>query len=157
MAEKAGAGTMVAQNRRARFNYEIEDTLEVGLVLQGSEVKSLRGGSASIAESYAGPKDGELYLLNAHIPEYKQSGQDNHAPRRPRKLLVHKREMERLMAGVQRGGYTLVPLRLYFNDRGIAKLELALAKGKKRHDKRQSEKARDWKRQKDRLMRGDHG
>ena len=119
-----------------------------------SEVKSLRENSASIGESYAGPKEGAIYLINANIPEYQQAGvKMNHDPKRPRKLLLHKREQERLMGQVRRGGYTLVPMRLYFNKRGIAKCELGLAKGKKQHDKRQTQRDRDWQRQKSRLMR----
>ena len=154
MPAKYGAGATVAQNRRARFDYHIEDTLEAGMVLTGTEVKSLRANSASLSESYAGPKDGAIYLINAHIPEYQQAGiKMNHEPRRPRKLLLHKREQERLMGQVRRGGYTLVPMRIYFNGRGIAKCELGLAKGKKQHDKRQTQRDRDWQRQKSRLMR----
>ena len=154
MPAKYGAGETVAQNRRARFDYHIEDTVEAGMVLTGTEVKSLRANSASLGESYAGPKDGAIYLINAHIPEYKQAGiKMNHEPRRPRKLLLHKREQERLMGQVRRGGYTLVPMRIYFNGRGIAKCELGLAKGKKQHDKRQTQRDRDWQRQKSRLMR----
>ncbi len=154
MPAKYGAGATVAQNRRARFDYHIENTLEAGMVLTGTEVKSLRANSASLSESYAGPKDGAIYLINAHIPEYQQAGiKMNHEPRRPRKLLLHKREQERLMGQVRRGGYTLVPMRIYFNGRGIAKCELGLAKGKKQHDKRQTQRDRDWQRQKSRLMR----
>jgi SsrA-binding protein len=149
----APAGRVVAENRKARHNYTIEDTLEAGLVLTGSEVKSLRAGRANIAESYAKADDGEIYLTNAHISEYKQAGPFGHEPRRPRKLLLHKRQIARLLASVQREGATLVPLRLYFNDRGIAKLLLGLAVGKRKHDKRESEKQRDWQRQKARLMR----
>ena len=128
--------------------------MEAGIVLTGTEVKSLRENSASIGESYAGPKEGAIYLINANIPEYQQAGvKMNHDPKRPRKLLLHKREQERLMGQVRRGGYTLVPMRLYFNKRGIAKCELGLAKGKKQHDKRQTQRDRDWQRQKSRLMR----
>ncbi len=149
----AQTGRVVAENRKARHNYTIEDTLEAGLVLTGSEVKSLRAGRANIAESYAKADDGEIFLINAHISEYKQAGPFGHEPRRPRKLLLHKRQIGRLLASVQREGATLVPLRLYFNDRGIAKLLLGLAVGKRKHDKRESEKQRDWQRQKARLMR----
>ncbi len=149
----APAGRVVAENRKARHNYTIEDTLEAGLVLTGSEVKSLRAGRANIAESYAKADAGEIFLINAHISEYKQAGPFGHEPRRPRKLLLHKRQIGRLLASVQREGATLVPLRLYFNDRGIAKLLLGLAVGKRKHDKRESEKQRDWQRQKARLMR----
>ncbi len=143
----------VAENRKARYNYTIGDTIEAGLVLTGSEVKSMRAGRANIAESYAKPEDGAIYLVNAHITEYKQAGPFGHEPRRPRKLLLHKRQIERLSNAVQRDGATLVPLKLYFNDRGIAKLLLGLAVGKRKYDKRQSEKKRDWDRQKSRLMR----
>jgi SsrA-binding protein len=142
-----------AENRRARRDYTIEETIEAGLVLQGSEVKSLRAGQASLSEAWAGPSDGAIWLLNCHIPPYQQAGQANHEPRRPRKLLLRKREQTRLLEAAGREGFTLVPLKIYFNERGIAKLLLGLGKGKKRHDKRQSEKDRDWKRQKARLMR----
>ena len=149
----AGGRTLVAQNRRARHDYFIEDTLEAGLVLTGTEVKSLRAGRASINEAYAAEEGGELYLLNAHIPEYAAASRFNHPPKRPRKLLLHKREAERLKGQVQREGYTLVPLSLYFSPRGIAKIELGLAHGKRKIDKRETEKKRDWQRQKARLMR----
>jgi SsrA-binding protein len=142
-----------AQNRRARFDYLIEDTLEAGLMLTGSEVKVLRQGHASIAESYASEQGGELWLINAHIPEYKSATRFNHEPRRPRKLLVHRKELNRLMGAIKREGVTLVPISIYFNARGIAKLELGLAKGKKKADKREAEKARDWQRDKARIMR----
>jgi SsrA-binding protein len=142
-----------AQNRRARFDYHIEDTLEAGLMLTGSEVKVLRQGHASIAESYASEQGGELWLINAHIPEYKSATRFNHEPRRPRKLLVHRKELNRLMGAIKREGVTLVPISIYFNERGIAKLELGLAKGKKKADKRETEKARDWQRDKARIMR----
>ncbi len=144
---------VVAENRRARYNYEIEETLEAGLALLGTEVKSLRDGKASLAEAYASVENGELWLLNAHIAEYSAGNRFNHDPRRPRKLLVHKREVARLAGAVQREGMTLVPLRIYFNERGIAKLELALARGKKLHDKRETEKTRTWQREKARLLR----
>jgi SsrA-binding protein len=150
---KHGAGKTVAVNRKARFNYEIGDKLEAGIVLSGSEVKSLRTGKANIAESYASAEAGEMYLVNAHIAEYAQAGRDNHEPTRPRKLLLHKKEMDRLAGAIQREGVTVIPLRLYFNARGIAKVELGLGKGKKLHDKRETEKRRDWDRQKARLMR----
>ena len=146
-------GRVAAENRKARHNYTIEDTIEAGIVLTGSEVKSLREGRANIAESYARSRDGEIFLINAHIPEYKQAGRDGHEPRRERKLLLHKRQIARLAASVQREGATLVPLRLYFNDRGIAKMLLGIAVGKRKYDKRESEKRRDWERQKGRLLR----
>jgi len=153
MAPKRESGKLVAENRKARFNYEIEDKLEAGIVLLGSEVKSLRTGKANIADAYASSEGGELYLINAHIAEYTQAGRANHEPTRRRKLLVHRREMGRLTGAIQREGMTLVPLRLYFNARGIAKVQLGLAKGKKLHDKRETQKKRDWERQKGRLMR----
>ena len=149
----AEPGRIVAQNRKARRDYMIDETFEAGLVLVGSEVKSLRAGSGSIAEAYAGMRNGELHLLNAYIPEYKSANRFNHQPRRPRKLLVHRRERSRLAGAVQRRGVTLVPLALYFNERGIAKLRLGLARGKRKADKRATEKARDWQRQKQRLLR----
>lgn len=143
----------VAENRRARFDYSIEDTFEAGLALQGTEVKALRAGEASIAESYAEVKDGEVWLVNANIPEYSHGNRQNHEPRRPRKLLLHGREINRLFGAVERKGMTLVPLSVYFNRTGRAKVELALAKGKQAHDKRQAIKERDWKRDKARLLR----
>jgi SsrA-binding protein len=144
---------LAAQNRKARHNYFIEDTLEAGLILHGTEVKSLRQGGASIAESYAGPMEGELYLFNAHIPEYAGAKHSGHEPLRPRKLLLRRRELGRLIGSVQRQGVTIVPLSIYFNDRGIAKVQLGIAKGKRKIDKRETEKARDWQRDKARLMR----
>ncbi|KZD11559.1 SsrA-binding protein SmpB [Oceanibaculum pacificum] len=154
MAEKADRYRIVADNRRARHDYFIEDTLEVGIILHGTEVKALRAGRASIGESYAGPKQGELYLFNAHIPEYGMaSNQFNHEPRRMRKLLVHRREMDKLLSQVKREGVTLVPLQIYFNERGFAKLKLGLAKGKKLADKRETAKKRDWQRDKARILR----
>jgi SsrA-binding protein len=142
-----------AVNRRARHDYLIQDTLEAGIVLTGSEVKVLRQGQASIAESYASVDEGELWLVNAHVPEYKAATRFNHEPRRPRKLLVHKKELNRLIGAVRREGVTLVPLSIYFNERGVAKCELGVAKGKRKADKREAEKARDWQRDKARLMR----
>jgi SsrA-binding protein len=144
---------LVAENRRARFDYMLEDTFETGIVLLGTEVKALRAGRANIAESYASPEHGELFLINSYIPEYSPAAQFNHEPRRPRKLLVHRRELNKLMGAVEREGRTIVPLRLYFNERGRAKLELALAKGKKTADKRAAAKDRDWKREQGRLLR----
>jgi len=144
---------VVAENRKARYSYSIDDTLEAGLQLMGSEVKALRAGKATIAESYAQAKDGEIYLINAYIPEYRMANRFNHEPKRPRKLLVHKAEARKLAAATQREGMTLVPLRVYFTPRGVAKLELGIAKGKKLHDKRETEKQRDWARQKARLIR----
>jgi SsrA-binding protein len=153
MAPKRDDYKLVAENRKARFNYEIEEKLEAGIALLGSEVKSLRTGKANIADSYAASEGGELYLINAHIGEYAQAGRAKHDPTRRRKLLVHRREMGRLAGAIQKEGMTLVPLKLYFNARGIAKVELGLGKGKKLHDKRETEKKRDWDRQKGRLMR----
>ena len=147
------ANRVAAQNRKARHNYQIEDSLEAGLVLRGSEVKALREGRANIAESYAKPENGEIWLINAHIPEYSQAGQFNHEPRRPRKLLLKKREASKLIGATDRDGMTLSPLKLYFNARGIAKLEIGLGKGKHYYDKRETQKKRDWNRQKARLMR----
>jgi SsrA-binding protein len=145
---------VVADNRRARFNYQIGETFEAGIALTGSEVKSLRQGKATIAESYADSRDGEIWLVNANIPEYKQAGPfNNHPPKRPRKLLLHEREIVKLAVGVEREGMTIVPLKLYFNERGRAKVELALAKGKKLHDKRETERKRSWEREKGRLLR----
>jgi SsrA-binding protein len=142
-----------AQNRRARYDYLIEEKLEAGLVLQGSEVKVLRQGQASINEAYAHESGGELFLVNANIPEYKSSNHFNHLPRRPRKLLLHRKEMTRLLSAIRREGATIVPLSIYFNERGRAKVELGLAKGKKMADKRQASKDRDWQRDKSRIMR----
>lgn len=145
---------VVADNRRARFNYEIGETFEAGIALTGSEVKSLRQGKATIAESYADARAGEIWLVNANIPEYRQAGPfNNHAPKRPRKLLLHEREISKLAGAVEREGMTIVPLKLYFNERGRAKLEVALAKGKKLHDKRETLKRRSWERERGRLMR----
>ncbi len=150
---KDKARKVVAENRRARFDYFIEDVVEAGLVLTGTEVKSLRAGRATIAEAYAAPEGDGIYLVNATIPEYAHGNRENHEPKRPRKLLFRSREMARLTLAVTRKGYTLAPLRLYFNDRGIAKIEIGLALGKKHGDKRETEKARDWSRQKQRLLR----
>ena len=144
---------VVADNRKARHAYFIESTLDAGLALTGSEVKSLRSGKATIAESYAQAKDGEIFLVNAYIPEYTMANRFNHEPLRARKLLVRKTEARRLAAAVQREGMTLIPLKIYFNPRGIAKVELGIARGKKLHDKRETEKARSWARDKARLMR----
>ncbi|MEM9086233.1 MAG: SsrA-binding protein SmpB [Pseudomonadota bacterium] len=144
---------IVADNRRARFDYHIEETFEAGLALQGTEVKALRAGQATIAESYAEARDGEVWLINSNIPEYSHGNRLNHEPKRPRKLLLHGREINRLFGAVERKGMTLVPLSIYFNATGRAKVELALAKGKQAHDKRATIKDRDWKRDKARLMR----
>jgi SsrA-binding protein len=149
----AEARKLIAENRRARREYDIEEVFEAGIALLGSEVKSLRLGHANIAEAYATEEQGEIWLVNANIPEYAAANRLNHEPKRRRKLLLRKREMAKLIGAVQREGRTLAPLKLYFNPRGIAKLELALAKGRKSHDKRAAEQKRDWQRQKGRLMR----
>jgi SsrA-binding protein len=154
MAKKKDDGfKIIADNRKARYAYAIEDTLEAGIMLVGSEVKSLRSGKTTIGEAYAHAKDGELWLVNSYIPEYTQASRFNHEPKRTRKLLVHKREAAKLAAAIQREGMTLIPLKLYFNAKGRAKIELGIAKGKKLHDKRETEKQRDWARDKARLMR----
>ena len=160
MAKTPGKTTMivsgaVAENRRARYDYEIIDTLEAGIMLTGTEVKSLRTGKAQIAESYASPERGELWLINANIPEYLQANRFNHEEKRPRKLLVKKKDLAKLSEGVERAGNTIVPLKLYFNEHGKAKLLIGLAKGKKSFDKRETEKNRDWNREKQRLLK--HG
>ena len=147
------AGKLIAENRRARFDYFLEQTFEAGLSLTGSEVKSLRNGRANIAESYAAVEGDEIVLVNADIPPYAQANRFNHEPRRPRKLLLHRKEIDRLIGAVQREGRTIVPTKLYWNDKGMAKLELALAKGKKLHDKRDTAAERDWQRDKARLMK----
>jgi SsrA-binding protein len=144
---------LIAENRRARFDYMIEETFEAGVQLLGSEVKALRAGRANIAESYASPEHGEIWLINSYIPEYAPAAGFNHEPRRRRKLLMRKRELYKLTNAVNREGRTLAALKLYFNARGIAKLEIALAKGKKAHDKREATKDREWKRQQGRLLR----
>jgi SsrA-binding protein len=155
VAKEKPARKIAAENRRARYNFAISENLDAGIMLKGSEIKSLRLGKASIQDAYAGFNRGEegLWLINAHIPEYTQANRENHEPRRPRKLLMRKRELARLQSDITRGGMTLVPLLIYFNDKGLAKVELGLAKGKKLHDKRETEKQRDWQREKGRLMR----
>jgi SsrA-binding protein len=155
MAKKPDDGnTTVSQNRKARYEYKIDDVIEAGLMLTGTEVKALRKGSINISESYASSEADGMWLINAYIPEYGQAGRFfQHEPRRKRKLLLHKSEIHKLTILVERKGMTLVPLELYFNARGIAKLKLAVAEGKKHHDKRASEKKRDWEREKSRIMR----
>ena len=143
---------VVAQNRKARFDYFIEETFEAGLQLTGTEVKSLRGGRSTIAESYVSTVEGEAWLLNATIPIYAAGNRNNHEPRRARKLLLHRGQVNKLIGAIQRQGRTVVPLQVYFNERGLAKLEIALALGKKAHDKRASIKERDWQRQRSRLL-----
>ena len=146
-------GKTVAENRKARYSYEVMDTYEAGLALTGTEVKSLREGHANIQESYASAEGGEIWLINSYLPEYLQGNRFNHEPRRRRKLLLKKKEMARLAQAVEREGMTMVPLKIYFNERGRAKLLLAVARGKKLHDKRETEKQRDWAREKGRLMK----
>jgi SsrA-binding protein len=144
---------IVAENRKARFNYYIDEVIEAGIMLTGTEVKSLRGGKATIAEAYAQTKGGEIFLINSYLPEYTEGNRFNHEPRRIRKLLVRKRQIERLAKAIEREGMTIVPLKAYFNAKGRAKIELGLARGKKLHDKRDTEKQRDWQREKGRLLR----
>ncbi|MEL6112930.1 MAG: SsrA-binding protein SmpB [Pseudomonadota bacterium] len=155
MAKKKsdGPGKTIAENRKARHDYFINEVIEAGLILTGTEVKSLREGKATIAESYASPEADGIYLVNANIPEYSKGNRENHAPKRTRKLLLHKREIAQLAQAVERKGFTLVPLRLFFNDRGMVKMEVGIAQGKKLHDKRDTAKDRDWGRQKQRLLR----
>ena len=154
MAKKPELGrTVVAQNRKARHNYFIEETFEAGLALTGTEVKSLRGGRSSIAESYVTEDGGEAWMVNSDIPEYASGNRFNHERKRPRKLLLHKRQINVLIGAIQREGRTVVPLEVYFNEKGRAKLELALARGKKLHDKRETEKKRSWERERGRLLR----
>ncbi len=147
---------IVAENRRARYDYFIDDVFEAGIVLTGTEVKSLRFGEGSIAESYAEVKDDQVWLINANVPEFSHGNRHNHEPKRPRKLLLRERQIAKMHGAVAREGMTLVPLSVYFNSQGRAKVELALAKGKKAHDKRETIKERDWKREQSRVMR-EHG
>jgi len=144
---------VISENRRARRDYQIDEIFETGLVLKGTEVKALREGQANIAEAYASPENDGLYLINANIPEYSAGNRENHAPKRPRKLLLKAREIAKLTQAVERKGFTIVPLKLYFNNRGLVKLEIGLAVGKKAHDKRDTVKQRDWNRDKQRLLR----
>ncbi|MBO31560.1 MAG: SsrA-binding protein [Rhodospirillaceae bacterium] len=151
--KKKSPDNMAARNRKARHNYFIEENLEAGIMLQGTEIKSLRQGRASIEEAYAAESGGELFLINAYIPEYQAGSRDQHETRRPRKLLLHKRELAKLFNAVNREGMTIVPLSIYFNSRGMAKVDLGVAKGKRQHEKRQTMKERDWQRDKARIMR----
>ncbi|HBN21812.1 MAG TPA: SsrA-binding protein [Holosporales bacterium] len=154
MAKKKRTEGYIAENRKARHDYTIEDSLEAGIMLLGSEVKSIRmQGGVSLVESHAGEKQGDLYLFNANIPEYKMSNQFNHEPRRPRKLLLKKREINKLSAAIKRQGIALIPLKMYFNKRGLVKLLLGIASGKKKTDKREADKQRDWQRQKERILK----
>ncbi len=152
-SDETAAIRVVSDNRKARHNYAIEESFEAGLQLTGSEVKSLRSGQASLADSYAAEQDGEIFLLNCYIPEYTQANRFQHETRRPRKLLLHKKQIAKLIGSIERSGRTLIPLKLYFNERGIAKVQIALAVGKKLHDKRQTDKDRTWQREKARLLR----
>ena len=151
--EKGGQYKMIADNRKARYNFFIEEVIEAGIMLTGTEVKSLRQGQANIAESYASEENGELFLINSNIPIYTQANRFNHEPRRHRKLLMKKRQLNHMLVGVHRKGMTIVPLKLYFNKHGKVKIEIGLAKGKQTHDKRQTDKDRSWNRDKARLMR----
>ena len=144
---------IVAENRKARYEFFIAEVVEAGIALAGTEVKALRQGEGSIAESYAELKDGQMWLVNSNIPEFSHGNRNNHEPKRPRKLLMHAKQISKFNGAVTRQGMTVIPLMIYFNDRGRAKVELALAKGKKLHDKRETEKARDWKRDAARIMR----
>jgi SsrA-binding protein len=153
MAAEVSKAKTIAENRRARFDYFLEDHIEAGIQLVGTEIKALRDGRANIAESYAAVEGREIVLINADIPPYKQANRFNHEPRRPRKLLLHRRQIDRLIGAVQRDGQTIIPTRLYLNEAGKAKLEIALAKGKKAHDKREATAERDWQRDKARLLR----
>ena len=150
---RAEAQRYVAQNRKARRDYIIEETFEAGIVLTGSEVKGLRSGGANLNDSYARELGGELWLVSAYIPEYKFANREGHEPRRPRKLLLHKRQVEKLLGAIKRDGATAVPMSIYFNERGMAKVELGLARGRRKHEKRELEKKRDWQREKARVMR----
>lgn len=154
--KKKSSGKFIAENRRARFDYAIDETFEAGIMLHGTEVKSLRNGEANIAESYASYENGEMWLINAHVPEYLEANKFNHEPRRRRKLLLHQKEIVKLANGVDRQGMTIVPLKLYFNEQGRAKLQIALAKGKNAADKRETSKNRDWNREKSRILK-EHG
>ena len=153
MAKADPTKKVVADNRRARFNYEISDVVEAGIALTGTEVKSLRGGKATIAEAYAGPSGNDLFLFNAYIPEYLEANRFNHDTKRPRRLLLHRRQIDKFLGATQREGYTVVPLKIYFNETGRAKVELGLGRGKKLHDKRETEKQRTWDRDRARIMR----
>ena len=155
--KKKSSENIAARNRKARHDYFIEDNYEAGIALQGTEIKSIRSGRACIEESYASEEGGELYLINAYIPEYQAGGRDQHETRRPRKLLLHKKELTKLANAVNREGMTIIPLSLYFNKRGMLKVDLGMAKGKRQHDKRQTDKDRDWKRDQGRIMRGKNG
>jgi len=151
--KKKSNDNIAARNRKARHDYFIEDNIEAGIMLQGTEIKSIRNGRSSIEESYASEENGELFLVNAYIPEYQAGGLSQHETRRPRKLLLHKKELSKMINAVNRQGATIIPLSLYFNKRGMLKVDLGIAKGKRQYDKRQTEKKRDWKRDQARIMR----
>ena len=153
MASEKPKTKVLAENRRARFDYFLEDFVEAGIQLLGTEIKALRDGRANIAESYVSPEGRDLVLINADIPPYKQANRFNHEPRRPRRLLLHRKQIDRMIGAVQRDGQTIIPVRLYLNEAGKAKIEIAMAKGKKLHDKREASADRDWQRDKARLMR----
>ena len=153
MASEKPKTKLLAENRRARFDYFLEDFVEAGIQLLGTEIKALRDGRANIAESYVSPEGRDLVLINADIPPYKQANRFNHEPRRPRRLLLHRKQIDRMIGAVQRDGQTIIPVRLYLNEASKAKIEIAMAKGKKLHDKRQASADRDWQRDKARLMR----
>ena len=153
MNQPATRYKIVADNRKARYNFEIGQVYEAGIALTGTEVKSLRAGKSTIGDSYASVEGDQVFLINAYIPEYLQANRFNHETKRPRKLLLHRREIDRIISAISREGMTVVPLKMFFNDKGRAKVEIALAKGKKLHDKRETEKKRDWDREKGRLLR----
>ena len=153
MAAEKPKTKLLAENRRAKFDYFLEDFVEAGIQLLGTEIKALRDGRANIAESYVSPEGRDLVLINADIPPYKQANRFNHEPRRPRRLLLHRKQIDRMIGAVQRDGQTIIPVRLYLNEAGKAKIEIAMAKGKKLHDKRQASADRDWQRDKARLMK----
>lgn len=153
MADQGPKPKTIAENRRARYDYFLEDHIEAGIQLLGTEIKALRDGRANIAESYVSPEGRDLVLINADIPPYKMANRFNHEPRRHRRLLLHRRQIDKMISAVQRDGRTIVPVRLYLNEKGMAKVEIALAKGKKNHDKREATAERDWQRDKARLLR----
>jgi SsrA-binding protein len=153
MAKPPVPKKFAAENRKARFNFEILDTLEAGIVLSGTEIKALRTGKASIADAYASHENQGIWLINAYIPEYLQANRFNHEPRRPRRLLLHAKQIDKMAQQTEREGMTIIPLDIHYNDKGMAKVTLGVARGKKLHDKRETEKARDWSREKGRLLR----
>ncbi len=152
-SKAVGGITVKGDNRRARYDYELMQTFEAAIELVGSEVKSLRTGHVNLAEAYAAMKGSELFLINSNIPEYREANRFNHSPKRPRKLLLHRKEIDRLAVGISREGLTIVPLKIFFNTKGRVKVDIALARGRKLHDKRENEKERDWNREKSRVLR----